>query len=279
MNNILTRSLTGLVYVAVIVCGVLCGQVPFLILSCLLAGLGLAEFFGLTEGHSRSLWPARALDIVGALILVVGMNHALCAEWSFPAVKFYGALFLAYLIIRLLFELYSGSEHPSVNVAFSLSAQLYVALPVALMGVVRSTELGGGPWLLLAVFVMIWSSDTGAFLVGSAIGKHRLFERVSPKKSWEGFFGGLLLAVVAGVIMRLCFPAQFGQWSLGLMMGLGAVVATFATWGDLVESLLKRSLNVKDSGHLLPGHGGILDRIDSLLLVAPVTAIIVMLFL
>lgn len=277
MSNILTRSLTGAVYVAVIVCGVLLGTVPFMILGCLLAGLGVAEYTGLTEGSNPMRWPTRLLDVVGALIVVVGIDSLVECGGSFPAGRVALGLFLCYLIIRLLFELYSRSETPGSNIAFSLGGQLYVALPVALMAVVRSEWLGGSEWLLLAMFIMIWSSDTGAFLVGSAIGRHRLFESVSPKKSWEGFFGGLLMAMCAGAVMRYCFPAQFGQWSGLFMILMGALVAVFATWGDLVESLLKRSLHVKDSGRLLPGHGGILDRIDSLLMVAPAVAILLLL--
>ena len=122
---------------------------------------------------------------------------------------------------------------------------------------------------VLAVFVLIWLNDTGAFCVGSLFGRHRLFERISPKKSWEGFFGGLIFCLVAAAILKTCFGEYFPGMGMLLMLGLGAVVSVFGTWGDLVESLIKRTLGVKDSGHVLPGHGGILDRIDSLLLVIP----------
>ena len=125
----------------------------------------------------------------------------------------------------------------------------------------------GGKEITLCMFILIWLSDTGAFCVGSLCGKHKLFERISPKKSWEGFFGGLLFCIAAGA----AFHYLFDILDLWTSMLFGAIVCVFGTWGDLVESLIKRSLGVKDSGNILPGHGGILDRIDSLLLVVPAT--------
>lgn len=165
-------------------------------------------------------------------------------------------------------ELYHKSSDPLNSLAHSLMAQIYIGIPMALMGVV--SEMMGSTHILLAVFAMIWINDTGAFLVGSAFGKHRLFERISPKKSWEGFWGGLALNIVAAWL--LCqftggfFPLPSNIW---IWFGLAAVVTIFATWGDLIESMIKRELKIKDSGNLIPGHGGILDRIDSLLLVMP----------
>ncbi len=124
-------------------------------------------------------------------------------------------------------------------------------------------------YVLLAMFILIWLSDTGAFCVGSLMGRHKLFKRISPKKSWEGFFGGLLFCLAASAFFYFYGNGVFGYLNLWQLLGMGAVVCVFGTWGDLVESLIKRSLGVKDSGSLLPGHGGILDRIDSLLLVTP----------
>ena len=120
--------------------------------------------------------------------------------------------------------------------------------------------------LLMLIFVMIWMNDTGAFLVGCTIGKHRLFERISPKKSWEGFWGGMAFSILSGVLYYYLIDKTNG---LAFYIIMGVVTSIFATFGDLVESMFKRSIGVKDSGNLIPGHGGILDRIDSLLFVLP----------
>ena len=125
------------------------------------------------------------------------------------------------------------------------------------------------------MFVMIWLNDTGAFLVGSAIGSHRLFARLSPKKSWEGFFGGFAFSIIAGYLAHSLLPEYFAGYSANALGLLGAIVSVISTWGDLFESMIKRQMGVKDSGNLIPGHGGILDRIDSLLFVAPATFIFV----
>jgi len=176
-------------------------------------------------------------------------------------------VYLLYLIIRLVLQLYSQESSPLTNLAYSYMGQMYIALPLGLMSMYYT--LPDGKPLLMAMFVMIWLNDTGAFLVGSAIGKHKLFPRISPNKSWEGFMGGVIFSIASAFIFKYCFPIHFENISIYSLCGMGAVVGAFATWGDLVESLIKRTLGVKDSGKLLPGHGGILDRIDSLLLVIP----------
>ncbi len=125
---------------------------------------------------------------------------------------------------------------------------------------------------MLLIFIMIWLNDTGAFLVGSAIGRHRLFERLSPKKSWEGFFGGLLFCLIAGYLAPILSADDFAGYPMRYV-GLGVLVCVFSTWGDLFESMIKRAAGVKDSGNILPGHGGMLDRIDSILFVVPASLV------
>ncbi|MDE5651391.1 MAG: phosphatidate cytidylyltransferase, partial [Duncaniella sp.] len=166
-------------------------------------------------------------------------------------------------------QLYSQENSPLTNLAYSYMGQMYIALPIGLMSMYYT--LNDGKALLLLMFIMIWLNDTGAFLVGSMIGRHRLFPRISPKKSWEGFVGGVAFAIISGIIAKLWLPDYFESASFVSLCGMGFIVGIFATWGDLVESLIKRTLGVKDSGNILPGHGGILDRIDSLLLVVPAT--------
>lgn len=272
MKNLLSRSLTGAIYVAVIVAGILLSYNTFILLGCLLAGLAVGEFHNLAARNTRRL--EALIDLVAALMLVIGMDNftrSLGSGYSFPTLAVYGSIYLIMIIARLVIQLYSRDSNPLASMTVSLAAQVYIALPLALMSVVYNAA--GGKALLLAMFIMIWLNDTGAFLVGSQFGRHRLFERISPKKSWEGFFGGVLFTVGSAFLFRYCFAESYGMRSIAILIGMALTVSVFATWGDLVESQIKRTLGVKDSGNILPGHGGILDRIDSLLLVVPATVV------
>jgi phosphatidate cytidylyltransferase len=142
--------------------------------------------------------------------------------------------------------------------------QGFIALPFSLLSYIFFIN-GFQPLILLAVFVTIWVNDTGAYLVGVTLGKHRLFERISPKKSWEGFFGGAFFALISAYVFSLFIKdLSLIQWLI-----FSEIIVIFGTFGDLAESLLKRTLNMKDSGNVIPGHGGLLDRFDSMLLAAP----------
>ena len=209
--------------------------------------------------YEDGMQPANLL----AAILIVLTFLLILKKRNYSALTVY----LLYLTFRLVMQLYSQESSPLTNIAYSYMGQMYIALPLGLMSMYYT--LPDGKFLLLAMFIMIWLNDTGAFLVGSMIGKHKLFPRISPNKSWEGFIGGVVFAIASSFVFKYCFPSYFENISIFGLAGMGAVVGAFATWGDLVESLIKRTLGVKDSGKLLPGHGGILDRIDSLLLVIP----------
>lgn len=223
--------------------------------------LALAEFYRLTNKKEKKI--ALVLDIAGGLILFLSLYTVMVLpQLTMIAL----ASYLAYLVLRFIIQLYTKEENPLQNWAYSFMGQIYVALPLALLNIVAFKY---GFHILLALFIFIWINDTGAFCVGCTIGKNRLFERISPKKSWEGFFGGLLFCIGIAVVFALCLSDYFAGLNLAQWIGLGIVSSIFATWGDLCESLIKRTLDVKDSGKLLPGHGGMLDRIDSLLLVVP----------
>lgn len=270
MKNVLTRSLTGLLYIGIIVGAIFAGTQWFWLLTLLFGIMGINEFNRISNNaHLSNL--TRLLDIFGGAILisagsVYGQGHTLAdVIGCWPMIYFVGA-YLIYLITRLIAQLYVQDGNALEHYAHSFMGQLYVAVPMSLLGLLYTHT---NMIFVLALFVLIWLSDTGAFCVGSLIGKHRLFERISPKKSWEGFFGGMFFCIAAAVAFNFCCPEDFDGLSLGQMVGFGVVVCAFGTWGDLVESLIKRTLGVKDSGNILPGHGGILDRIDSLLLVVP----------
>lgn len=270
MKNVLTRSLTGLLYIAIIVGAIYGGTLWFWLLTMLFGVMGINEFNRIANNaHLSNL--TRLLDIVGGAILisagaVYGQGDTLSKVIGCWPMTYFAGAYIIYLIARLVAQLYVQDGNALEHYAHSFMGQLYIALPMSMLGMLYTHT---SPLFILSIFILIWLSDTGAFCVGSLIGKHRLFERISPKKSWEGFFGGLFFCLAAAVAFNFTSPGDFLGLNLWQMLGLGGVVCIFGTWGDLVESLIKRTLNVKDSGNILPGHGGILDRIDSLLLVTP----------
>lgn len=186
------------------------------------------------------------------------------------------ALLLFLFLFRIIVQLYLKECNALSCIQRTMTAMMYVALPLSLINVICGVL---GSHFMIAVFVFIWLNDTAAFLVGISIGKHRLWERISPKKSWEGFVGGMVVTAVAAWFCPTLFGDFFTFKLTGIQWALvGVTVSAAATFGDLFESLLKRTAGVKDSGKILPGHGGLLDRIDSLLLVAPSVCLVLLLF-
>jgi len=273
MKNLITRSLSGIVYVALIVGAILCGNIYFTVLMAAFILLGMLEFQHITmRGHSGANKAARILDIIAAVGLCC--LPAVC-EYDFDCSLSLIFYLMIYPVFRFIAALYDKSAPALRDTAMSLMSVAYIGIGIGMFNagyIFLTTE---SKTLALAMFVMIWLNDTGAFCVGSLIGKRRLFERLSPKKSWEGFFGGLAFCVLAGYLCSawLHLPVfNTVEWML-----YGVVVCIFATVGDLFESLIKRTHGIKDSGKLIPGHGGILDRIDSLLFVAPATFVFLLL--
>ncbi|MBD5356030.1 MAG: phosphatidate cytidylyltransferase [Bacteroides sp.] len=260
IKKLSVRTASGLVYIGIIIGCIFWGIIPFSFMAAVFATLGIIEFEKITHELTIKTIPTLLLDIAGAVCLVFGWMLYPIFIWIFI------------LICRMTLQLYIRSESPLADLSKSMMAQLYIGLPLGIMTLI-------GEWVSLpivfTIFLMIWINDTGAFLVGSTLGKHRLFERISPKKSWEGFFGGLIFNIIAGGVFCTYASSFLGMNGMNIYegIGLGIVVTVFGTWGDLIESMIKRNLQIKDSGNIIPGHGGILDRIDSLLLVMPATFI------
>lgn len=279
MKNLLTRTLAGTIYIALIVASLLLQDTWFMLLLMLFTVLGIREMERMARPlchtpRSLCMWDT----ITG--VVIVGVNMLAAQAMATPANSSMAFLLAApvvfCLLVRAILQMYTHRGNPILSVATSIASLVYVAGALSLLPYLY--YIFGSPKLILAMFIMIWMNDTGAFVVGSLCGKHRLFERLSPKKSWEGFFGGLAFSMGAAVVIGLIDP----QWLCGMnicyALGLGATVTVTATWGDLFESMLKRTAGIKDSGHLIPGHGGILDRIDSLLFVAPATLLYMVYF-
>lgn len=266
-RNVIVRSLSGAIYVSALIGAVLAGGIWMLLLTFVLAVCASYEFILMTKERKIQRYAA-VVDIsaAGLLQIIAGLTHG----GDGVAVLIMLTLYIIFIVMRSVMQLYSEGVNPINALARSYMVQIYIALPLAIFSVM---DYYLPHPIVLAMLIFIWVNDTGAFCVGSTMGRHKLFERISPKKTWEGFWGGMLFCVVAAFVMRGCFPQYYDMFSYGAMCRFGILVSIFATFGDLLESLIKRTCGVKDSGHIIPGHGGVLDRIDSLLFVVPVSLI------
>lgn len=258
-SNLFKRAATGAVFVLVLLGGLWLGAYFFAALFLLLALAGLTEFYSLASlaGYSPGRWQGL---LAGGLVFGLNVSVVL---WGLPPALL--ALQLPLLLLLFITELYRKKERPFSNILYGAGGIFYIVMPLACFVATGFTSGTYSYEVPMGFLLLLWSYDTGAYLTGIAFGRHRLFERISPGKSWEGFFGGLLICCsVAAQVGKHFTALNTLEW-----IGLSLIIVVFGTLGDLVESLLKRSVGVKDSGTLLPGHGGVLDRFDSLLVAAP----------
>ncbi|MEX0966218.1 MAG: phosphatidate cytidylyltransferase [Bacteroidia bacterium] len=262
MNNLQIRAITGAVYLLMIISSILIGIWAFLLVILLFSVLGIYEFYNLYKSYNYD--PQIIFgSITGAFVTAaIPLLH-----WGYISFNIL-LLVIPAFIIMCIAELYRKKENPIINLSITLMGIVYISLSLGLLGAMLTMD---GYWIVLGIFLLIWSNDTFAYLIGSRIGRKRLFSRISPKKSVEGSIGGF--------VMTLGVAALIGLFSQSLLMihwvTLGIIIVLTATFGDLFESMMKRSLGIKDTGNILPGHGGILDRFDSVLMTAPVVYVYV----
>ena len=270
MKNLMVRTLSGLVLVAVFVGAVLGSQWSFGALLLVILVGGQTEFYKLARetGLSPQRWMGLAVGVLlFALNFIVFRQFSRSVTDEAGGAVLYLLLYIGLLLPTLFVcELFRRSATPLANLGATLLGVLYVAVPLSLLLYVPVLA-GDGVWrpeTVLCYIFIIWANDVFAYLVGMTFGRHRLCERLSPKKSWEGFFGGLAGAVATGLAAAYALDANYWVWG-----GLALVASLSGVAGDLVESMFKREAGVKDSGQVIPGHGGVLDRFDALLLSAP----------
>ena len=281
MKNFITRTITGILFVAIMVTGICLRGDAMILLFALITGLTLWEFTGLVNEHVADTTVNRFITTAAGVYLFLAFA-GYCTGIVPPSAFIPYLLTLIYLFIS---ELYLKQKNPIQDWAYTMLSQLYIALPFSMINVLsfQADPLSGQiayHWLLpMSVFIFLWANDTGAYCAGSLFGRHKLFPRVSPGKTWEGSIGGaVIVLIIAAVISYFAgsdtsLSTLNAQLSMLKWLGLGLVVVFFGTWGDLVESLFKRTLGIKDSGNILPGHGGMLDRFDSSLMAIPAAVI------
>ena len=284
MKSFCLRGLTGTILILLIFSSILSGPYYFLVVFSILVFGTAYEFYNLIN-ISKEVRITKWFHSLMAAVMFICTWHKtthLTGDWVY-------CIILVYIVGMFISRIYMKEQNTIRELAFILLGQIYIAAPLALVNSIAFHTLDFPtdimlknycPIFVLALFMFIWINDTGAFFTGCTlgrIGKHKLFERVSPKKTWEGFWGGLLLNMFFG--LWLYYPEFWAYFGINIddgvrltrleWMGMAVVVSVFGTYGDLFESYVKRAVGVKDSGNLLPGHGGMWDRFDSLILAAP----------
>ena len=269
MKNFIIRAITGIFFVAAIVVSFI-NPLAMTFLFAIVTGLTIWEFTGLVNERDGVDTNRLICTVAGVYFFIAVIGF--CSELTPSTVFIPYLITVVYLMIT---ELYAKNPDPIHTWAYTMMSQMYIALPFSMLGVLAFRGSHEGvvySWVApLSVFVFLWINDTGAYICGSLLGKHKLFPRISPGKSWEGSIGGFVfVSAIAVLIWHLAESYGYNDLSLNAYewVGLGLIVAVFGTWGDLVESLFKRTIGIKDSGNILPGHGGMLDRFDSILAVS-----------
>ena len=265
-----TRTLSGAVFIIVVVGAILWHPYAYAGLFLTIVVWSLLEFYDIII--KDRVHAGKFIGVLcGALLFVAGFFYAqgIIGNEVF-------LVLIPLLIVLFISRIYSTYRYSFRSIAYTLMGIVYIALPFAMCSglVFPNHDRQYVPEILLGLFILLWTNDTFAYLTGMMFGRHRLFERISPKKSWEGFWGGLFFTIAMSLFIAWLFPIlPYYHWA-----AVAVIAVVFGIYGDLMESLLKRNLHIKDSGHFLPGHGGILDRFDSVLLAVPMVFFYLKLF-
>ncbi|MCG8475726.1 MAG: phosphatidate cytidylyltransferase [Cytophagales bacterium] len=259
-NNLTQRVITGLLGIAIMIGLIIWSEWGYFGIFLFITVFAQQEFYKLVKLDDQI--PLKTYGtICGALLY---MTTFFIQKGILPSDSLF--LLVPIMFISFLVKLYKKEEKkPFTNIAFTFMGIIYIALPFSLLNVI-AYSFGHYNWMLVTgILVLLWASDTGAYFAGVNFGRTKLFERVSPKKSWEGFIGGACLSMIVAYCLSFCITEILPwQW-----LCMSAIIVITGTYGDLIESLFKRSISIKDSANSLPGHGGFLDRFDGLLLAAP----------
>ena len=263
MNDIVKRSLTGVAFVAIMLGGIIINPYVFALVFVIILLFTQSEFYKITE-QARFSPHKRTGLILGLLLFIL---FFLTAKNIIP--QSYILLSIPFLFFVFIAELFREKSNALKNSAITLFGLIYVALPFSLLNfIVFRQTLGNSnfyPWILVGIFLIIWIYDSMAYVSGSLLGKHKIAAKISPAKSWEGLIGGTIFAVIMGLINAVLFQ----EISMLNWIVIALITVIFGTIGDFFESKIKREIGIKDSGNILPGHGGLLDRFDSLLFAIP----------
>lgn len=264
MNNFGQRAVTGLTYAFIVTGAILFSVYTFTVVFLIVNVLGLLEFYKLIS--NREAEPQTFFGITVSVLMLVAFSWIVLYDKDLK----YLLCMVPCAALFFISELYRKKANPFLNIAYTFTGMMYITVPIMILfyiafGLQLNETSHYNSELILGSIFLLWANDTGAYLIGTKFGKNRLFERISPKKSWEGFVGGMLCSLFVAYILSFLFPALvLADWLI-----IAVIIVIFGTLGDLVESMLKRSLQVKDSGTFFPGHGGILDRFDGLFISLP----------
>jgi phosphatidate cytidylyltransferase len=258
-SHLRKRVLSVSVAVPILVTAVHWSSFSYFLIFLVIVTLAMLEFYRLAS--SGGMNPNKLLGIGGGVV-----TYTLVFMHTSGHVSV-GYLYLLCPMVALIYlaELYQRGASPFTNIAYTLLGIVYVSGPFALLHVTAFSQGAYSHEVVMGILLILWANDTGAYLIGSSIGRRSLFKRISPNKSWEGTVGGAILAL----IVSYAIACYFNSIGLATWLGIGGIIVVAGTYGDLIESMLKRSFNTKDSGRIIPGHGGFLDRFDSFLLAIP----------